>query len=449
MVTPINEIYKFLSNFLNSSDILINVGNILISSKIDLYLPKYKIGINFNDFKNHSEENNMGRNSHVIITNEALSKNIFLIQIFEDEWIEHKEIVLEKIKHFIGKSNNKVIGARKCFINEVSKAQAKDFLDKFHIQGYVSSTIYLGAFYNNELVSVMSFLEEKKGYWNLTRFASNTNYSLPGLANKLFKHFINSNKVIECKTFLDRRWAHNKVNVYDKMRFELVEILPPDYRYLVNGQRCHKFAFRKQKLNKKYGVPLSMTEYEMTQSLGFYRIWDCGLYKYVWKNNTNDYFFKSYDINMQLSKNFSLAEMTASDTAKRSNIDNTPNNEELENLKKLCNDVLQPIREKYGEAIIVSSGFRCDALNTKIGGAKNSDHKFGCAADIHTSSDKLSDNMKLFKIITKMAKDGKIHCRQIIFEYGNKSIGPDWIHVSINNTHNSKLANQIVYIGSK
>ena len=144
---------------------------------------------------------------------------------------------------------------------------------------------------------------------------------------------------------------------------------------------------------------------------------------------------------MQLSKNFSLAEMVASGTAKRMNIDNTPNEEVLGNLTKLAEEVLQPIRDAWGAPVVVSSAYRCPKLNKAVGGVTNSDHKFGCAADIHTLSDKVVDNKKLFDLIVKMADDGKISCRQIIDEYGY-----NWIHVSINNKYNSKKKNQIVHI---
>ena len=64
--------------------------------------------------------------------------------------------------------------------------------------------------------------------------------------------------------------------------FKLAEVLKPDYRY-VNGQkREHKFGYRKARLNKKYGLPLELTERQMTLKLGIYRIYDCGLFKYEW-----------------------------------------------------------------------------------------------------------------------------------------------------------------------
>ena len=166
----------------------------------------------------------------------------------------------------------------------VSKTLAEPFLTTYHIQGFVTSTAYYGAFYGDILVGVMTFKQEKQEMWNLTRFATNTDYRLPGLASKIFKQFIKDNNPMEVKTFLDRRWSHCNENVYDRMGFKLVETLAPDYRYVVRNQRVHKFSFRKQNIAKKYNLPLTMTEKEMVEQLGYYRIWDCGLYKYIWEN---------------------------------------------------------------------------------------------------------------------------------------------------------------------
>ena len=280
-----DEICSFIGGMIGDSNIIRNDRDILDGYEIDIYIPDYKLGIEFNGLHWHTENFGKDRNYHLNKTDKGLSKGIYVIQIFEDEWIEHKDIVLEKIRHFLGKSKCKVIGARKCTIKEVSKDDAKVFLNTYHIQGFVSSTVYLGAYYGNELVGVMTFLKEKEGMWNLTRFATNTNYSLPGLANKLFKYFTKeyNESIVEVKSFLDRRWSFGKTNVYEKMGFKLVEIEKPDYRYVVGNKRMHKFGFRKQRLNKLYGLPLSMTEKEMCEKLGFERIWDCGLYKYVWK----------------------------------------------------------------------------------------------------------------------------------------------------------------------
>lgn len=129
---------------------------------------------------------------------------------------------------------------------------------------------------------------------------------------------------------------------------------------------------------------------------------------------------------MKLSKNFTLEEMVASTTASAKKIDNIPTKEVIENLSVLCRDLLQPIRDEWGEAIIVSSGYRCYALNKAVGGANGSQHQYGTAADIHTKSNSKKDNKALFNLIVTMAKLGKIHYRQVIDEKGYS-----WIHIAI------------------
>lgn len=150
---------------------------------------------------------------------------------------------------------------------------------------------------------------------------------------------------------------------------------------------------------------------------------------------------------MKLSKNFSLEELIKSDTANECGIKNSPNSLELKNLTNLTTKILQPIRDAFGKPIIISSGFRCVQLNKKVGGASNSDHLFGAAADIHTSSNTYEDNKKLYDAIISLKNKGKISCRQIIWEYGKKNVGPKWIHISVNHTKNSYKKNQLVYVG--
>ena len=89
----------------------------------------------------------------------------------------------------------------------------------------------------------------------------------------------------EIKSFADIRWTPNKENnLYNSLGFKLESILAPDYKYVYKHHRIHKFNFRKERLHKKYGLPLTMTEKEMCNELKIYRIWDCGLYVYTKKN---------------------------------------------------------------------------------------------------------------------------------------------------------------------
>lgn len=141
---------------------------------------------------------------------------------------------------------------------------------------------------------------------------------------------------------------------------------------------------------------------------------------------------------MNLSEHFTLRELTKSNTASRLGIDNTPTDEALEQLKKLCTEVLEPIRVKYGKPIIVNSGYRSEKLNKAIGGAKTSQHMTGGAADVDASD---GDNAKLFNLIKDMIESGELKVGQLIWEKGNK-IQPDWVHVSIP----YRKVNQILYL---
>ena len=85
---------------------------------------------------------------------------------------------------------------------------------------------------------------------------------------------------------------------------------------------------------------------------------------------------------MKLTKNFSLEELTRSDTAERKGIDNSPTAEHIHNLAALCENVLQPLRDKVKHSIRVTSGYRSEKLNNAIGGSKTSEHSFGKAADM-------------------------------------------------------------------
>ena len=131
---------------------------------------------------------------------------------------------------------------------------------------------------------------------------------------------------------------------------------------------------------------------------------------------------------MKLSENFTLKELIKSNTATRKGIDNSPNDEVISNLKKLVLNVLQPARDKVG-AITVSSGYRCQELNSWLGGAKNSQHIIGESSDIELLT---GDNYLLFKYIEE-----NLEFDQLIYEYGDNS-QPQWIHVSFRKGNNRK-----------
>jgi len=133
---------------------------------------------------------------------------------------------------------------------------------------------------------------------------------------------------------------------------------------------------------------------------------------------------------MKLSDNFSLHEFTKSQTATRHGIDNTPSMTDILNLTSLCESVLQPVRNNFQKPMIISSGFRCKELNTKIGGSATSQHVIGQAADIEVLG------------VTNLELSDWIHHNlnydQLILEFYNEKEGPHsgWVHVSFDKTNN-------------
>lgn len=128
----------------------------------------------------------------------------------------------------------------------------------------------------------------------------------------------------------------------------------------------------------------------------------------------------------KITENFTIEEMVNSSTATRLGIDNTPTSDQMNNIVKLVHEILQPIRDEYKKPIIVTSGFRCEKLNTAVGGVKTSQHLMGEAADIRTVSDSKEDNRELYMLIIDMVKKGMIVVGQIINEHNY-----DWIHISL------------------
>ena len=122
-------------------------------------------------------------------------------------------------------------------------------------------------------------------------------------------------------------------------------------------------------------------------------------------------------------KYFTIQELTASATALREGIDNRPSKCAYHLLHVLVDQLLDPIREAWGEPIVVSSGYRCKQLNALVGGVKNSHHILGCAADIIAGN--RADHRKLFKMIQKMQQEGHIKFTQLIWEGDGR-----WIHIS-------------------
>lgn len=286
---PENEIYEYIVSLIGKDNVIKNDRESIKPFEIDIYIPKYKIGIEYNGLFWHSEKCIKNKNYHLEKTEMCENNGIRLIQIFEDEYLYKKEIVLNKISHILNETTNDKIYARNCNVKDITYSESKQFLNSFHIQGEAKSSVYLGCFYKGELIGVMTFKKEKKNgdKWELNRYATDTSKICCGVGGKLFSYFIKKYNPKEVKSFADRRWSNDlNGNFYTKIGFNFEKYTPPDYKYIKGGEqkRFHKFGFRKNILYKKYKIDTTLTEKEICEKLGFIKIWDCGLIKYIWKN---------------------------------------------------------------------------------------------------------------------------------------------------------------------
>lgn len=257
--------------------------------EVDILIPEKNFAIELNGNFYHSElMGGKDKNYHLNKTSSCNKLGIKLIHIFEDEWINKQEIVKCKIKHMLGLNTENRIYARNCEIKNISFDDNSKFLNLHHIQGVDKSSIRLGMFYKNKLVSVMTFgglrksmgHRKKENVYELIRFASSKN--VIGGASKLLSHFIKTYTPFKIISYADRRWSVG--NLYEKIGFKKTSNGKPNYWYVNKKnylRRYHRFNFRKDQLNKKLqNFDVNLTEWGNMQLNGYDRIWDCGSLKY-------------------------------------------------------------------------------------------------------------------------------------------------------------------------
>lgn len=252
---------------------------IIQPDELDIVIPSKKVAIEFNGVHFHTVEMGKGPDYHLNKTEMCAAVGIRLIHIFEDEWMEKRQIAESRLASILGyRQNLKRVHARKCEITETVKYS---FWEDNHLQGRCVQSISYGLIYQGEVIAAMSFgptrgavgIGSTGNNWELLRFASKIGYQIPGAASRLLARFRKDHKMM-LVSYADRRWSDG--GLYRALGFQFTHNSAPGYFYRKNSwQRLRRERFQKHKLVAR-GADPSKTEFEIMAEMKYERIYDCG-----------------------------------------------------------------------------------------------------------------------------------------------------------------------------
>ena len=278
--TSIEVFIKILLDKYNM-DYQTNVRNEISPQELDIYIPSKQIAIECNGIYWHCDQNKE-KNYHYNKYIKCKEKGIQLISIWEDQIINNPEKIESIILSKLGIYNERIY-ARKCSIKEVPSKECNNFLNKYHLQGSTNSSIRLGLYYNDELISVMTFgkgrkcLNSKINY-ELYRYCCKSGVQIIGGVSKLFDWFVKTYNPESIESFSSNDISNGLL--YEQLNFDYVSTSIGYWYIDKDMNRYHRYSFRKQELIKE-GYDKDKTEFEIMNERGFYRIYDSGQTKWV------------------------------------------------------------------------------------------------------------------------------------------------------------------------
>lgn len=247
--------------------------------ELDLYIPSLRIGIEYNGLYWHSTAVRKDKDYHYRKYINAKEKGISILTVWEDDWECRRSVVEDMISTKLGKFSGLSYNARECEINNnVSIDNAKTFLNKHHIQGFCSGSLYIGLEYKGTLVAIAVFKETGIGALRLERYC--TSGLVRGGFSKILR-LIKELGYLSIKTFSDRLISDG--SLYKKNGFQFDGELRPDYCYLVGNKRVHKFNYRIDRFRKDPNLIYrdGLSETELAELNNLPRIYDAGKIRWV------------------------------------------------------------------------------------------------------------------------------------------------------------------------
>lgn len=361
----------------------------------------------------------------------------------------NKKLIRDKINKlkFI---NQTKVDARKCVIRQIESAQKNSFLNEYHIQGTDKSQFAYGAFYGDELISVMSFDSRKSfngglldGEYDLSRFAVKTGYIITGIFNKILRYFINDYIPKKIISFADLNTSSLENNIYKSNGFILKKMVQPDFKYysIKDDKLYHKFTYG-TRYNKNDKILEEVKNKTKNQLI---KVWNCGKVKYELHIDNNNRVISGF---IYMFKNKINNKIYIGQTTRSAEL-RYYEHKTCFNKQTHCNDYLQKAFNKYGwdnfEFSVIDNATSLKELNEKeisyIKEYKSNDKNFGYNIELGgnnaiPSSEtllKMSNAHKGIKqskewVERKIAKAGTEDAKK----YGRPKTEEDKIRLSIN-----------------
>lgn len=277
---------------ITTKDILTHCKKILNGQEIDIYIPELKLAIEYNGSYWHSDINKeMLYHQHKTI--ECAKKGIRLIHIFGYEWNNQKDKIKNILHNSICNEGETIVYARNTNIAKVEASKANKFFEQYHLQGGTKSSIYIGIYYNEELLGIMSLgvpRFDRKYEYEIHRLCFKPNIRIVGGTNKLFKYFLKRYAPISVLTYVDI--SKFKGTGYIKIGFRPTSdcITKPNYKWVYRDESEVLTRYQTQKhilVDNGLGDDED-TEYSIMSGLGFYKVYDSGNLKLEWLKEIAD-----------------------------------------------------------------------------------------------------------------------------------------------------------------
>jgi hypothetical protein len=255
--------------------------------EIDIFIPQYNLGIEVNGCYWHSHLKK-DKKYHKTKSDYYIDKNIKIFHIWEYQWVNplKKKIIKSMILNKLNITSSKIF-ARKCTIKNIPSSEYKEFCMNNHIQGHSPTQIKIGLYYNDILVACMGFSKLRinlgnktsENKYELVRYCTLLNHNILGGASKILKYFENNYNPQTLVSYADNDYSNG--NLYKILNFENKGCTNISYVYYIpkEGIIKNRYVFRKSELIKK-GYNKELTEFDITNSMGLYRLYNSGTYKF-------------------------------------------------------------------------------------------------------------------------------------------------------------------------